>query len=292
MPFFKQPLMAVTLSAALAASTLLSAPAAMAQEETAADPAQVLATVNGTEITLAHVIAARADLPQQYTQFPAALLFDGILDQLINQTLLMQSQEGEPSLRARILLENEERALIASDAIGLLVGGGVDEAELRAAYDEQYPEVAGGLDYRAAHILVETEEEALALIEELEGDADFAALARENSTGPSASVGGDLGWFSEGDMVETFFDAVVALEPGAVSPPVKTNFGWHVIKLEETREKARPEFDTVRESLMDELRQTLLEDHLAKLSEGAEIDRVSVDAFDPNLITNFDLLGD
>jgi peptidyl-prolyl cis-trans isomerase C len=155
MPFFTKPFMAAAL-----ATTLLTAPATFAQDGESADPSQVLATVNGVDITLAHVIAARADLPQQYAQFPAALLFDGLVDQLINQTLLMQSVEGEPSLRARTLIENEERAVIASDAIGALVSGGVDEDELRAAYEEQYPEVEGQQEYRASHILVETEEEA------------------------------------------------------------------------------------------------------------------------------------
>jgi peptidyl-prolyl cis-trans isomerase C len=285
MPFFTKPFMAAAL-----ATTLLTAPATFAQDGESADPSQVLATVNGVDITLAHVIAARADLPQQYAQFPAALLFDGLVDQLINQTLLMQSVEGEPSLRARTLIENEERAVIASDAIGALVSGGVDEDELRAAYEEQYPEVEGQQEYRASHILVETEEEAAALIEELEGGADFAALARENSTGPSASVGGDLGWFGEGDMVDPFFQAVVALEPGGVSAPVQTDFGWHIITLAETRDKARPEFETVRASLVEELRQAVLEDHLETLADGAEIERAELGDFDPELITNFELL--
>ena len=285
MPIFRTSLMAAAM-----ATTLLTAPAALAQDGEAADPSQVLATVNGVEITLAHVIAARADLPQQYAQFPAALLFDGLVDQLINQTLLMQSVEGEPSLRARTLIENEERAVIASDAIGGLVSGGVDEDQLRATYEEQYPEVEGEKEYRASHILVETEEEAATLIEELEGGADFAALARENSTGPSASVGGDLGWFGEGDMVAPFFEAVAALEPGGVSAPVQTDFGWHVITLAETRNKTRPEFEAVRASLEDEMRQTMLEAHLETLAEGAEIVRAELGDFDPELITNFELL--
>lgn len=277
--------------AAAFAATLALAPAVKAEEsEETADPGQVLATVNGTEITLAHVIAVRADLPQQYNQFPPALLFQGILDQLIQQTLLMQSFEGELSLQGETLLENERRAVVAGEVIAEVVGEGIDEDALMAAYDEQYPDDTDQLEYRASHILVETEEEAQALVTELEGDADFAALAREKSTGPSASAGGDLGWFGEGDMVGEFFDAVAALEPGEVSAPVQTEFGWHVIKLAETREKQRPTLETVRPELEEKLRQAQVEAHVSTLMEAAEIDRADTSDFDPETINNFQLL--
>jgi len=283
MPFFPKPVLAVALAAGLALS-----PAARAEDQ--ANPSRVLATVNGTEITLGHVIAVRADLPPQYDQFPAELLFRGILDQLIQQTLLMQSSDGELSMQGEILLENERRALLAGQQIADLMEGGIDEAALRAAYDEQYPDTTDETEYRAAHILVETEEKAAELVTELEERAEFAALAREHSTGPSASVGGDLGWFGEGDMVAPFFDAVAALEPGQVSGPVKTDFGWHVIKLAETRAKQRPEFETVRAELEEQLRQSALEAHIAKLSETAEIDRAVTEDFDPEAINDMSLL--
>lgn len=275
------------LAAALAA-LLCSAPTAQAEET--ADPGKVLASVNGTDITLGHVIAVRADLPPQYDQFPAPLLFQGILDQLIQQTLLMQSFTGEPSLQSRILIENETRAVYAGEVISELMGQGVDEAALKAAYEEQYPNDTGQTEYRASHILVKTEDEAAALIEELKNGADFATLAREKSTGPSASVGGDLGWFGEGDMVSEFFDAVTALKPGEVSPPVKTDFGWHVILLNETREKQRPDFDTVRGELENQLRQSILEAHLKKLAADAEIERADTSDVDPEAINDFSLL--
>ncbi|MEQ8292349.1 MAG: peptidylprolyl isomerase [Roseovarius sp.] len=272
------------LAAAFAAAMVMS-PSAQAQET--ADPNEVVATVNGTEITLGHVIAVRADLPRQYDQFPPELLFQGIIDQLVQQTLLQQSFEGDLSLQSQILLENEERAVTAGEVIAQVMEGGVDEAALKAAYEEQYPDESGEKEYRASHILVETEEEAQALVTQLEEEgADFAALARENSTGPSADAGGDLGWFGEGDMVEPFFEAVAALEPGGVSGPVETQFGWHVITLVETRDKERPDFETVRNELENQVREQMLSAHVEKLSENAKIDRPDVSDINPEAIND------
>lgn len=283
MPASLRPILAAAFAAAMAIT-----PAAQAQDK--ADPNEVLATVNGTEITLGHVIAVRADLPRQYDQFPPALLFQGILDQLIQQTLLQQSFEGDLSLQSQILLENEERAVTAGEVIAKVMEGGIDEDELKAAYEEQYPDETGETEYRASHILVETEEEAQNLVTELEEGADFAALAREHSTGPSASSGGDLGWFGEGDMVQPFFEAVAALEPGGVSEPVKTQFGWHVVTLAETRAKERPDFETVREELASQVREKMLSAHVEKLSENAQIDRADTSDFDPEAINDTSLL--
>ena len=269
---------------------ILSTTAVFAQDTEEPDPSQVLASVNGVEITLGHVIAARANLPAEYSQLPAALLFSGLLDQLVQQALLGQSFKGELSLQSRTFLENEERAIIAGEAIAIFLSGEVDEDALRAAYEEQYPEVEDELEYRASHILVETEDEAKDIITEMENGGVFSALANERSTGPSASVGGDLGWFGDGDMVAPFFEAVVALEPGGISAPVQTQFGWHVINLVETRTVERPEFDAVRGALADQMQQSRLEDHIEALTADADVDRANVSDIDPNVITRMDLL--
>ena len=273
-----------------AAGLLFSASASMAQDTPEADPNQVLATVNGVEITLAHVIAARANLPAEYGQLPAALLFNGLLDQLVQQTILGQSFQGDLSLQSKTFLENEQRAIVAGEAISIFLSGEVDEAALRSAYEADYPEVADELEYRASHILVETEEEAKDIVTEMENGAVFSALANERSTGPSASVGGDLGWFGDGDMVAPFFEAVVALEPGGISPPVKTQFGWHVINLVETRAVERPAFEDVRETLADQMQQDMLESHIDALLADATVDRADTSGIDPNVIIRMDLL--
>ena len=254
------------------------------------DPAQVLATVDGTQITLGHVIALRADLPPQYDQFPDELLFRGIVDQLIQHTLLMNSLDGEMSLKTEIEIENETRAILAGQVMNRIVGQDPDEDTVRALYEATYPPNSDEMEYRAAHILVETEESAQEIIAELEAGAEFAALAREKSTGPSGSVGGDLGWFGEGDMVAEFFEAVAGLAPEEVSEPVETSFGWHVIKLSDTRQKERPEFEAVRAELSEQARQSALEAHIAELQAEADISREPADGLDPSVIQNIDLL--
>lgn len=249
----------------------------------------VVATVNGTEITLAHMIVLKQRLPQQYQSLPANVLFDGILDQLVQQTVLGQSG-GELSPGSRATLENEERALKASELIQSITDVAITDEALQEAYEETYAEVVPETEYNASHILVETEEEALAIIEELEGGAEFALVAQEKSTGPSGPNGGQLGWFGAGAMVPTFEEAVVALEPETVSAPVQTQFGWHVIRLNESRLKEAPTLDMVREDLVAQLRQVAVEARVTELTDGADITRKTVDDIDPALLDNLSLL--
>ena len=274
-------------SAALATGLALATPG-LAQDTATADT--VMATVGDTDITLGHMLSLRASLPQQYDQLTPDILLTGVLDQLIQQTLLMQALEGDLSRAAQLRLENERRAIMAADAIEAELATAVTEEALQQAYESRYTNAEPETEYKAAHILVETEEEAQKLVEEIAGGANFAALAQENSIGPSGPSGGDLGWFSDGIMVPEFFDAVAALEVGTVSGPVQTQFGWHVIKLSETRIKERPALDAVREDLLGELRQQAFETYLASLESAAEITRTDSSGFDPALINQTDLL--
>ena len=272
---------------ALAAGLVTAAPT-MAQD--AADPATVVATVDGTDITLGHMIALRSGLPQQYNQLPPEVLFNGILEQLVQQTLLMQNFEGELSRQAELLIENERRAVTAGEVITDVMGGDLDAEAVQAAYDEKYGSSEEETEYKAAHILVETEDEAKAVIEELEGGADFTAVAQEKSVGPSGANGGDLGWFGAGTMVEPFFNAVTELEVGALSAPLQTEFGWHVIKLNETRIKEQPGLDEVRAELEEELRQDAFEEYVKTLEAGAKIERADTSGIDPTAINDMTLL--
>ncbi len=133
---------------------------------------------------------------------------------------------------------------------------------LQAAYDEKFADAEPTKEFNASHILVETEDEAKTLVTELEGGADFAELAKEKSTGPSGPNGGELGWFGAGMMVKEFEDVVMGMEVGAVSAPVQTQFGWHVIRLNETRMKDAPPLADVREELADEVQQQIIEETL------------------------------
>lgn len=160
----------------------------------------------------------------------------------------------------------------------------------RRPYDTQFADFEPNEEFRAAHILVETEEAAQELVSELNDGADFADLARQHSTGPTGPNGGDLGWFSEGMMVAPFEEAVLALEEGEVSQPVQTQFGWHVIKLIETRMQEAPSLEEVRgqieESLQNAASQKVVED-IAGTAEVVVAEGISPEAmFDDSLLAD------
>jgi len=149
-----------------------------------------------------------------------------------------------------------------------------------------------GKEYNAAHILVETQDEATALVEQLSNGADFAELAKEKSTGPSGPNGGDLGWFGTGAMVAPFEEAVVALSVGEVSQPVETQFGWHVILLKQDRIASAPSLDEVRADLSQRLQREAVDSYVADLLEGADITPADLSAIDPSIISNYELLSE
>jgi peptidyl-prolyl cis-trans isomerase C len=284
----------ICLAFAFPAAAQTEAPAEAPAEGQAAAPAvtadTVVATVNGTDITVGHMLVLRARLPQQYQTLPPEALFDGILDQLIQQELL-RGQGQELSRVGKLMLENEERTLIAVQAAEKIAAEKVTDEAIQAAYDESYAKQEPGTEYNAAHILVETQEEAQAIVDELSGGADFATIAKERSKDPgSGQNGGDLGWFGLGMMVPEFEQAVVALEPGAVSAPVQSQFGWHVIKLNETRPLPIPTLEEVREEIATGLEQQAVEAVIAELQESATITRAEPGQIDPAVIGNVNLL--
>jgi len=270
------------------AIALSTATPMLAEDTPTADT--VVATVDGKEITLGHMILTRQALPQQYAQLPAEILFKGILDQLVQQSALAAAYEGGTPNRVKLALENEERALIAAEEVGKVLETGVTEEAIEQAYKDTYDSAEEETEYKASHILVETEEEAKAIVTDLEGGADFAATAQEKSTGPSGPNGGSLGWFGKGMMVPEFEEAVVALEVGAISAPVQTQFGWHVIKLEETRIKEAPALDAVRDELRSQVEQSVVKAHIDALVENANVDTSASEGLDPALLNNIDLL--
>jgi peptidyl-prolyl cis-trans isomerase C len=257
-----------------------------------ADPSAetVIARVNGEEITLGHLIVARATLPEQYQQLPSDVLFGAILDQLVQQTALKQSLSTELPAYVELSLENERRSLVAAEVIEGVMMGAAGDAAVQAAYDEKYGDGFGEVEFNASHILVETEEEAADLIIQIDEGADFAELAKEKSTGPSGPSGGSLGWFGGGRMVAEFETAVAALDPGQVSPPVQTQFGWHVIILNERRQAEAPELDAVRAELEGELREKAVAARIKELVDAAEVERPEIEDLDPEILQDIDLV--
>lgn len=277
---------AVAIAAAPLAAQEATTPAATVPEGGAS---AVVATINGTPITLGHMIVLRANLPAQYQSLPDDILFKGILDQLVQQAALAQSMEGKTTLRDTLAMENDQRGYLSGAALQSVVGGAVTDAALQKAYDAKFAAAAETKEYNAAHILVKTEDEAKALKAEIDAGADFADMAKQHSSDGAAANGGDLGWFSDGMMVKPFQDAVFAMEVGKVSDPVETQFGWHLIQLKETRIKAAPSLDDMREELAAEIEQAAVEAHIKSVTDAAKIDRPG-EGFDPALLRDQSLL--
>ncbi len=262
-----------------------------AQAAFAEDPNMntVVATVDGKEILLGEMIISRAQLPQQYLQLPDEVLWEGVLDQLIQQQLLANAVEKVPA-RVELAISNDRRGLLAAELIDALSAELITDEAIQAAYDEQFANVEPVLEYSAAHILLASEEEAAAAKLRADSGEDFAELARQLSTGPSGPSGGDLGWFSQGMMVQEFQTAVENMEPGQVSDPVQTQFGWHIIKLNETRNRPNPSIEEMRDELAGKLQEELVTNKIAELTAAADISRPEEGAFDPAVLKNLDLL--
>ena len=262
----------------------------LAMPAQAQDANTVVATVNGKDITVGHMILARASLPEQYQQLPDDVLFEGILKQLVEQTLLAGDLSGDLPKRIALSLENEERSLIAGERVEALLSEALTNEALQEAYTLRFADAVPAQEFNAAHILVETEEEALAIKADLEGGADFATTAKEKSTGPSGPNGGSLGWFGQGAMVPSFEEAVVGLDVGAVSAPVQTKFGWHLIILNETRNGSAPTLDEVRPELEGEIRQAAMAAVIDALTEKAEIDQTGAEGIDPSILSDLSIV--
>jgi peptidyl-prolyl cis-trans isomerase C len=267
-------------------------------EAEAAAPAQdvtrdtVVASVNGTDITLGEVLVAVGQLPPEYQQLPPDILFSGLVDQLVQQELLAQTVTEEPAVLA-LLLANQRRSVLANTALEDVVAGAVTDEAVQAAYDAAFADFQGATEWNASHILVPTQEEAQAILERVNAGEDFATLAQELSQDPgSGPNGGELGWFAEGMMVPEFEQGVAGLEAGQVSAPIQSDFGWHVIKLNETRLQQAPALDAVRGEIEAQVRGDAIEAYLADLEAQGAVTRPEPGQFDPTVLGNSALLED
>lgn len=255
---------------------------ASAQQVQALDPDAVIGTINGRQITNRDIEFAIGDLEDQFGQVPPSQQRFAAMMALIDIALLADRAESEgvaetdafrkrlAFLRSRALHNSYFRSQVA-DRIG--------DDDVRARYDSEIAAAPPENEVRARHILIETEQEARAIIEELAGGADFAALARERSTGPTGPNGGDLGYFTRGRMVPAFEQAAFALEPGRfTAEPVETRFGWHVIKLEDRRPVQPPPFEQVE----DQIRSLLLRERYFELLQGLR-EAAAIEIEDPEL---------
>ena len=278
------------LSGFCAALALCAAFGLPALAETAAPTAEtVLATVNGVNITLGDVIVTRQGLPAKYQSLPDDQLFKGIVDQLVQQEALKQSLGDALSKKSTIAIAGLTRSYLSNEALLAGIKDAVSEAEIQKAYDAKYKDMPPSLEYHASHILVDSEEKTKAILAEIEGGKPFADEAKANSKDGSAANGGDLGWFGLGAMVKPFEDAVVAAPVGKVVGPSKTDCGWHLSLVSETRTKAAPPLADVQDQIAQEVQKAAIEGFIKTTTDKATITR-SLEGIDPALIKDVTLL--
>jgi len=234
-------------------STLTAAGIATLLTGTALAGPKVLATVNGIEITERDIEIARAEIGEQIANMSAEESRRNLLLYVIENELLAEAAKKEKVAEddaAKEVMEYYRRRALHDLYYDRKIRQAVSEDAAKKTYDEQVKKIESKPEVNARHILVKTEEDALDIIERLNRGSDFAELAKEKSTGPSGAQGGDLGYFSKGQMVPEFDKVVFELKKGDISEPVKTQFGWHVIKIEDKRDSKPPAFDTVKGRLI------------------------------------------
>lgn len=248
-----------------------------------------LAEVNGKIITLGHIIAAIEQLPQEYNNIEPSYLLEGVLDQIVKQEIMAQSLDMT-NILITTSLENELRSIKAKYAVDEQMQGYPTANQVQAAYKEATSSVERLEEFNASHILLDSEIKAQETLNLLESGADFSKLAQEKSTGPSGPNGGKLGWFGLGQMVPEFEAAVIVLEIGNVSQPVKTKFGWHLIKLNERRLKSVPTLKELELEIVQRLRQTRVNE-LVEVKTNQATTKLFNKAIDPKIIRNLELLN-
>ena len=244
--------------------------------------------VNGKIIKFGSAIIAFSKIQQRNVNFDENTIFSQIVQQLVNEELLSQKIDKENKLTL-LALEHEKRSAKAAQMVSKILKNFPNDELVKSAYQNLTNEFKGSLEYNASHILVKEEGQAKTIRKDISNGKNFEALAKEHSIGPSGKNGGNLNWFDLGSMVPEFSTALMVLSEGDISQPVQTKFGWHLIKLNKTREKKIPEFQEIKAQLVQNLRQKKINDYLKSLTENSKISFVGKN-INPNEITNIKLL--
>ena len=266
----------LTLGAAALALSVSWAGAGVHAED---DP--VVATVNGVKVHRSMLAEAQQLLPPQYQKIPLAQIYPALVDSVIDMKLAAadareKKLHQDPEFKK--LMRRIEDQMLQRSSLQKIMSEGITEDAVRARYDKMVAGKSGAEEVHARHILVKTEDEAKAIIKDLKGGADFETLAREKSTGPSGPNGGDLGFFAKGQMVPAFEKAAFGMDKGEVTDEaVKTQFGYHVIKVEAKRKSEAPSFEKMEQQLRTELSQEKATTFVASLRKGAKIERFDLE---------------
>lgn len=253
-------------------------PAAQAAPPAAPDPNKVIATIDGKPVSEAELALALQSVDQQYSQLPPeqrrAAAFMAIMEiRLLADKAVAEGLDKDPDFQRRMAFL-QQRAL-HSEVIDKDVGAKITDADVRARYDKQMADTPPVNEVKARHILVKTKEEAEAIVKQLDGGAKFEDLAAQHTTDPSGkTTGGDLGYFAPGQMVPEFEKAAFALNVGQYTKePVQSQFGWHIIKLEESRATAAPPFEEVKDRVKVFVQRKKLQTYLDDLRKNAKIEK-------------------
>ena len=257
------------LLACFATSLILFVTPAFSQDRIA------VASMNGETIWLDEILAVAETLPPEYQQAGLAGLYEQLVGEVANARLAAAAGRAAGMAdedRIAEAMQGAANRVLGDAYISRQVEAEITDEAIANAYDTFAADTASREQVTAAHILVETEEEANTIIKQLNNGADFAELAKEKSTGPSGPKGGELGSFSRGQMVPAFEAAAFGMPEGSYSAtPVQTQFGWHVIRLNETRETTPPSLAEMRDGIIAELRNNALQAHLDALNDAADI---------------------
>src|ERR1700743_595617 len=243
----------------------------------AEDANPVLAKVNGSEIRQSDVALAEEELGPSLAQMDPASKKENVLAFLIDMKIVAKAAEAkkiEDGEEFKARLAFTKNRLLMDNLLAAEGKAATTPDAMKKVYEEAAKQISGGQEVHARHILLETEDDAKAVKAELDKGADFAELAKKKSKDPGASDGGDLGFFTKDQMVPEFSAVAFALEPGKISDPVKSQFGWHIIKVEEKRNRKAPDFDQVKSQIEAYVTRKAQADYVTKLRETAQVERL------------------
>jgi peptidyl-prolyl cis-trans isomerase C len=237
----------------------------------------VLAKVNGAEIRASDVALAEEELGPSLAQMDPATKKENVLSFLIDMKIVSKEAEDKKiadreDFKTRLAFARNR--LLMDNLLAVEGKAATTDENMKKVYEDAAKQISGEQEVHARHILVETEDQAKKIEDELKKGADFAELAKKESKDPGASDGGDLGFFTKDQMVPEFSTAAFALEPGKISDPVKTQFGWHVIKVEEKRTRKAPDFEQVKPQIETYVVRKAQADYVAKLRTAAKVERM------------------
>jgi peptidyl-prolyl cis-trans isomerase C len=264
--------------ARFAAATGALAIALFASLPLRAEDNPVLAKVNGAEIRQSDVALAEEELGPSLAQMDPATKKENVLAFLIDMKIVAKAAEDKkiedrPDFKARLAFTRNR--LLMDNLLATEGKAAATDDAMKKVYEEAAKQIAGEQEVHARHILVETEDEAKAIEADLKKGADFAELAKAKSKDPGgAADGGDLGFFTKDQMVPEFSAVAFSLEPGKISDPVKSQFGWHIIKVEEKRNRKAPDFEQVKGQIETYVTRKAQAEYVAKLRESAKVERM------------------